>query len=334
MPRADFVAGNTRLRARIPALLGPTEYDHLAGIPRRAAVERLEATTYGPYLNHDLPDSSRLLDAVGRRLRNLLRGVCGLYGGTADTVVGVLLGRHDLQDTFALLRGARTGQPRHDRLAALMGVGALDRAAAADVAAAPDGAAAILRLAARGLPDPRTARALSAAWQRYELNADPDEFETTIASTAISGWTARLKHVGPAGRPARMLVDAECDRANVLAVLRDSVVETPRLLPIGQVTEPALLAAQRGDLRPVATARPGWREALDRYARNKDLTPLEWDLAAQLWRRTIRCVRRGDPLGADVPVGYVIAAECEARAVRLLLADAMPASEVRNLLLG
>ena len=32
--RADFVAGNTRLRARLPALLGRTEYDRLAGMPR------------------------------------------------------------------------------------------------------------------------------------------------------------------------------------------------------------------------------------------------------------------------------------------------------------
>ena len=40
--------------------------------------------------------------------------------------------------------------------------------------------------------------------------------------------------------------------------------------------------------------------------------------------RAVRGLRRGDPLGADVPVGYVVAAECEARTVRLLLAGAAP----------
>ena len=31
-PRPDFIAGNTRLRARLPALLGPVDYDQLAGL--------------------------------------------------------------------------------------------------------------------------------------------------------------------------------------------------------------------------------------------------------------------------------------------------------------
>ena len=89
------------------------------------------------------------------RLRDLLRGVRGLlrrhrrhawsgycWPGTTCTT------------SLALLRGARTGQPVADRLAAVMGVGALDQRAAADLAAAPDGATAVLRLAAHRLPDP------------------------------------------------------------------------------------------------------------------------------------------------------------------------------------
>jgi hypothetical protein len=61
---------------------------------------------------------------------------------------------------------------------------------------------------------------------------------------------------------------------------------------------------------------------------------LEWQLAAALWRRAVRGLRRGDPLGADVPVGYVLAAECEARNVRLLLAGLAPAYDVKDLLVG
>ena len=96
-PRPDFIAGNTRLRARLPALLDPVGYDQLTGLSRETAAERLAASsTYRPYLNRDQVGDRQLLEAVGHRLRDLLRGVRGLYGGIAGTVVGVLLARHDL----------------------------------------------------------------------------------------------------------------------------------------------------------------------------------------------------------------------------------------------
>jgi vacuolar-type H+-ATPase subunit C/Vma6 len=331
-PRPDFIAGNTRLRARLPALLDPVGYDQLAGLSRDAATERLAASTYRPYLNRDQVGDRQLLDAVGHRLRDLLRGVRGLYGGIAGTAVGVLLARHDLHDVLALLRGARTGQPAAVRLAAVMGVGALDQRTAADIAAAPDGATAVLRLTKHRLPDPLTAQALPAAWEQYELHGDPDEFETAIAAAAIDGWTDRLEWVGRAARPILDLVQAECDRANVLAVLRDPALEAPRLLPAGLVPESALLATRRGDPQPAAAARPGWRQPLERHLGGEDLLALEWDLDVALWRQAVRGLRRGDPLGADVPVGYVLAAECEARTIRLLLAGLAPAHDVRELL--
>jgi hypothetical protein len=189
-------------------------------------------------------------------------------------------------------------------------------------------------MAAHRLPDPFTARALSAAWERYELNTDAVELETTIASTAIRGWTTLLERVGRAARPVLELVHAECDRANLLAVLRDPTFEVAHLLPVGRVAVPALLAARQGDPTPVLAARPDWREALSRHAHDGDLTALEWDMEVGLWRRAIRGLRRGDPLSASVPVGYVVAAECEARSVRLLLAGAAPTHDVRNLLVG
>src|SRR4051794_37828132 len=319
-PRPDFIAGNTRLRARLPALLGPVDYDQLAGVSRAAVAERLaESSTYRPYLNRDQAGDRQLLDAVGRRLRDLLRGVRGLYGGIAGTAVGVLLARHDLQDALALLRGARTGQPAAVRLAAVMGVGAIDQRAAADIAAAPDGATAVIRMATHRLPDPLSARALPTAWERYELTGDPDEFETTIAAAAIDCWIDRLEWIGRAARPVLELIQAECDRANLTAVLRDPALQTPRLLPTGLVTEPALLAARRGDPQPAIAAYSSWRQPLERYLHNEDLPALEWDLAVRLWRQGVRGLRRGDPLGATVPVGYVLAAECEARTIRLLL---------------
>jgi hypothetical protein len=342
--RADFIAGNTRLRARLPALLGPADYDRLATLSHEAAVERLAGSIYRPYLGGERLDDrqqqdgqrldGQLLDAVGSRSRALLRGVRGLYGGTARAVTDVLLARHDLQDTLGLLRGARTGRPSADRAGAAMCVGAVDQQACLDVAAAIDGATAVIRLAAHHLPDPETARGLLSAWEQYTLNDDPEELETTIAASAISGWTARLVHVGQAAAPALELVQAECDRANLLAALSDPAGDMPRLLPPGLVDEPALWAAHRGSSAPLLAARPGWSAAVDRHARDGDLPALEWALAMADWSRALRELRRGDPLGAAVPVGYVLAAECEARTVRLLLADAYSGYDLRELLVA
>jgi hypothetical protein len=331
--RADFVAGNTRLRARLPGMLTRIEYDRLASMPRAAALERLVATLYRPYLDAGQTDERVVLEAVGRRLRDLLRGVRGCYAGTADSVVGILLARHDLHDVLALLRGARAGQPAPQRLAAVMAVGSLDLQAAADLAAA-DGPTTALRLAARHLPDPVTAPALPAAWDRYELTTDADELETTVASIAIEGWTAQLNRVGRAARPVLDLIRAECDRANLLAILRDPTRDPPRLLPLGLLTLPVLLAVRAGDPTHALAARPSWADALDLYSRRAALPALEWGLDVAHWREAVRDLRRGDPLGADVPVGYVVLAECEARAVRLLLADAAPGHDVRDLLIG
>jgi hypothetical protein len=83
------------------------------------------------------------------------------------------------------------------------------------------------------------------------------------------------------------------------------------------------------------TARPGWRQPLERHLCEDDLPALEWDLDVALWRQAVRGLRRGDPLGADVPVGYVLAAECEARTIRLLLAGTAGTAgtyDVRDLL--
>jgi vacuolar-type H+-ATPase subunit C/Vma6 len=332
-PRADFTAGNTRLRARLPGLLGQAEYESLSALPRDAAVERLTSTIYRAYPTLGEDAEGHLLRAVGQRLRDVLGDVRRLYVGSARSVVGVLLARHDLHDTLALLRGARGGKPTADRLSAVMGVGELDRRAAADIGAADDGATAVLRLAAHHLPDPLTAHVLPAAWDRFELSSDPDEFEATVASTAITGWLTRLERAGRAARPVLELVREECDRSNLLAVLRDSAVETPHLLPVGAISLPALLAARRGDPTAVLAARPGWSAALDRQPYQPDLSVLEWDLEMAHWRQAVRQIRRGDPLGADVPVGYVVAAECEARVVRILLSSTANRHDVRELLI-
>lgn len=334
--RPDFIAGNTRLRARLSAMLDASDYERLTDSSLDAAVDSLGATAYRPHLDRCRAEDREVLDAVTERLRVLLRGVRGVYGGAAGEVVSILLARHDLADTLALLRGGRTGQPAGERLAAVMAVGAVDEQAAAEVADAVDGATAMTRLAAHRLPDPATARVLPAAWDRFELTADPNELETSIAASAVHQWISALTRSGKAARPVLELVKAECDRANLLAVLRDPADDAPRQLPAGRLDPAALLAARKSGVTGLVAVRPEWRQALDRYTRDGDLVELEWNLDVAIWRGAVRRLRLGDPLGADVPVGYALAAECEARNVRLLLLAARrgPVTDVRPLLVA
>lgn len=275
--RPDFLAGNTRLRARRPHLL------RLAG----------EA-------------DSRVRRAEGRAL---LRGVIGAFSHSARPVIAVLLARHDLADVLALLRGALRGHPPEDRLAAVQAVGSVTPAAAADVALAADGAAAVARLRALRLPDSDLADSLERAWTRYELHADSEELETDLAGVEHAGWHTRLAGYGRAARPVSELLAEERDEANLLTVLRVPPREQPALLPYGRLGPAPLARAATGDFQPVFRSRPGWRPFLAPLGPHPDPVAVEQAVRAARRQRGRRLLDRGDVFTAEVAVGYVLCAE-------------------------
>ncbi len=317
----DFITGNTRLRARLPERLGLPALERLAGQSLPALVEALRHTAYGPYLPQGQPTADQVGQAVEARLREVLRGVREVYDGAAGEVVGVLLARHDLADTIALLRGAREQQPPALRLAALMTVGRIS-AAAEEVSQATDGAMAVDRLAARDLPDPVTAKAMAAAWDRFAVNADAAEFEWTIAVAAHTRWTGVLEAAGRAGRPVLDFVRAERDSTNLVTWLAFEPGQSPRPLPGGAV-DPQLLMSD--PLTAVAAAHPTWAPALAAHVQGERPRALATAIDQVIWRDAIRGLRHGDPLGAAVPRGFVVAAECEARSLRYLIRAARTA---------
>ncbi|MGL4176571.1 MAG: hypothetical protein ACRCSN_10875 [Dermatophilaceae bacterium] len=275
----DFVSGNTRMRARTPAL---------------SELRR--------------PTRSETEDAI----RSTLRAVPGAYVGKGRAAALALIGRHDLADCLALLRGAVSGADPASRLDAVRAVGLVTADRAADIARAGDGSAAIGRLARHGLPHPAVASGLGAAWERFELHGDVPELEVDIASATHAAWKADLGG-GRDARPVLDLLEEERDRRNVVAVADGTTPSQVALLPRGLVDDAALAAAATDSWAPVSQARHRWRPAIDRWPTHRDPAVLERELrdAGEVPRR--RWLRQGDPFTAEVLVAYVLHVEAALR---------------------
>jgi hypothetical protein len=290
--RPDFVSGNTRLRARIPAL-------------------------------HQLDDLQRPRDRE-QVARRLLRDVPGAYPPQAAAVVEVLLARQDLRDVVALLRGAVRGHPAAMRRRAVRAVGRVSETRAADVAEAGDGADAVRRLTIHRLPDPTLVSVLHHAYTAYELHGDLHELETTIASETHLAWRRALSHAGPGAHAVLALVTAERDMANLRTVLQVGGLDRVGLLPYGRLGAPELTATLRGDWTPLSRARPDWGRVLTTLGARPSAAVVELALSGLITGRAGSLLRFGDVYTAEPAVGYVLAVESTARRPGLDLSTGGP----------
>lgn len=275
--RPDFVAGNTRLRAR------------------QVDLARLAAET----------------DPAARRLRgrDLLRAVAPAYTDSARDVVAVLLARHDLADVVALIRGAIRRRDPGDRTAAVEAVGAVTSANTADVANADDGEAAVLRLRGWRLPDAEISRRLTALWASYELHRDVEELEVDIYATAHTCWDSRLGHSRRHAAPVLELLAEERDLVNLRTVLRIPEREQPRLVPHGRLGPAELTAAARGDWKPALRIRPEWRAPISALGPSPTATDLERSVQSFRAAQARGTLRFGDVFGVEIAVAYVLCVE-------------------------
>jgi hypothetical protein len=172
-----------------------------------------------------------------------------------------------------------------------------------DVARATDGGMAADVLAARNLPDPTTAVALRDAWNRFAVNADAAELEWSIAAAAHTRWTGILVQGGPSARPILDFLRAERDRINIVTQLafEGGVIASAEAIPA------------------VASKHADWAHGLAAYAGDGDLIALATRIDLAIWHAAVRGLRRGDPLGAAIPLAIVVGAECEARNLRWLV---------------
>ena len=323
-PARDLVVGNTRLRVRRTALLGAERVAGLGGRDLEGVIGQLLGTIYGRHLDPAAADRrSAALIAVTAARRELLRAVLAVHRGPAQDVVGPLLSPYDVADVLTLLRGAAHDLPDDDVLDAVDAVGALTPAVARHVVA-DDPEVVVPRLVAARLPDQDTARVLPAAWERYLRHGDLAELELTVAREAAHAQDRRLADVGPLAQPVRRHLAAGRDATNVLTALRlrgDVPMTQASLLPPGELDERALLALAV-DGRPGPSLPAAWRARLERRPDPADLPALAQELQELRLTTAVARYRSGDPLGADIAVGYVAAVETEARALRQLLTTA------------
>ena len=358
MPAADFVYGNTRLRARKAALLGPDDFEGLLGRDVEGIVEALAATAYRHEIEAMLAGSDavrRLHEALNLNLGRTLQELRGFYNGPARVLVDLLLARYDLHNLLVLLRGLLRGHSEGQLLANLVPIGVLGDAAAREIARRQDPVAAVDLLVTWRLPDRGLARTLAGAWPEFERTQDLAALELALATHQARFVECALDEAGPDAEQLRELLARERDAANALVVLRlrsaldrGELAELPpppapgRFLAGGAIAEPALEAALRQPSRAdaasrlaAAARRRDWRAPLERFAATGDLSLLQRELELSRVRWAVGLFLRGDPLGLDVAVAYTTAKENEVRNLRLLVEDGgrTPAAEARMRLL-
>jgi vacuolar-type H+-ATPase subunit C/Vma6 len=354
-PSADFVYGNTRLRARKAELLDADEYEALLGRDLEGIFEALAGTAYRPEIEAVLAvsgDRRALHEALRRHLARALAEQRRFYDGRAGELLDLLLSRFDLHNLLALLRGRVREQPPEQILANIFPLGQLGDAAAHEIARQPETARAVDLLVSWRLPDPDTARALAGAWPEYERTEDLRALEHALRARHALRLEQDLHAAGPDAEPLRELVAREHDAVNLLIVLRlrfalqlDELSELPtapaagRFLAGGRIDFEALETALRQPTRAEAVSklveaarREDWRAPLERIAAGGDLPTLQRELEASRVRWAVGLFLRGDPLGLDIPIAYMVAKENEVRNLRLLgegAAGGLPAAAVR-----
>jgi vacuolar-type H+-ATPase subunit C/Vma6 len=354
-PSADFVYGNTRLRARKSELLHADDYEALLARDLEGIFEALVDTAYRAEIEAVLAvtgDRRALHEALRRHLARALGELRAFYEGRARELIDLLLSRFDLHNLLALLRGHVRGHAGEKMLANVFPLGELGTGAAEEIARQPELARAVDLLVSWRLPDPMLARALADAWPEYERTEDLPTLEHALAARHALRLEEALRAAGPDAEPLRELVAREHDAINALIVLRlrfalqlDELAELPappgpsRFLAGGRIVPEALETALRQPTRPEAVAklveaarREDWRAPLQRIAAGGDLPTLQRELELSRVRWAVGLFLRGDPLALDVPIAFTVAKENEVRNLRLLGEGAvggLPAAALR-----
>jgi V/A-type H+/Na+-transporting ATPase subunit C len=338
---ADFVYGNTRLRARKSELLGADVYETLLGRDLEGIFDVLAGTVYRPEIEAVLAVSSdrrALHEVLRRHLARALEELRAFYEGGARELVDLLLSRFDLQNLLALLRGRVRGEPPEQVLANVIPIGELGDTAAQEIARQPELVQAVELLVAWRLPDAATARALADAWPEYERTEHLSALEHSLTLAHARRLASALRAMRSNAAPLRELVAREHDSVNMLIVLRlrfalqlDELSELPappqhgRFLPGGKIAAKTLEAALRRPTRAEAVAtlaeaarREDWRSPLQRVGAGGAQPTLQRELEVSRVRWAVGLFLRGDPLGLDVPIAFTIAKENEVRNLRLI----------------
>lgn len=336
LARPRFEYGNTRLRARRLARLGAAQLVALAGRDADGLLAALTGTDLRPEADAAVArggGARRLHEAIRAHEARELEQLRGFYEGPARELVDLLLVRFDLHNLLVLLRGVLRGAEAERTLLDVIPMGAFGGALAREIARQHEPAAATALLASWRLPDPATARATARAYEGYERDGDLGRLEGTIAAAHSARVAGELERFGDEAGDLRAALARRADDTNAVALARlraalaggelERLPEPGGWLPGGTIAADTLDAALRQPdaaqtAAALAAAAPHLGAPLAAWTRNGDLAGLQRALDRQRPLDEIGLLRRGDPLGIAVPIGYVAELELEARNLRVL----------------
>jgi V/A-type H+-transporting ATPase subunit C len=346
-----FDFGNTRVRARRADLFGAARYQELVALDVDRLLAALSDTPYRPDLEAATPRHRglRLLEeALRTNLARALREVVSWYGGPAGADIAIAVGRWDLRNVRAILRGQYARREPDEIRAALVPAGHLSDAVLGELAAQAGLRPTVELMFTWGVPNPDVARTAAAALPDFESSGDFQALERAVERAAAAQLRRALEEAGP--EVARLL-RSEIDQINVLTALRlqqaasesgewDAVDPMERLLGGGALPLPALAKAAGAD-DPTAAAEvivaagvpAPWDAALQRWAVSTDLVVLNDDLDEAAARGAAAMFATADPLGPGVPLAYVWSKENEVKNLRTIGAGAaagLPADQIEE----
>lgn len=348
---------NARIRALRALLLGPHDMEALAALPGLSdLVAAMGRTDYAPFLEAARPRLAGLPlveEAVRRNVTRRLRGVLGFFtldpvgaAGEGPRLARVLLGRVDLRNLVAVLRGKAAAAAPEQIETAVVPAGRLSEAQLGSLARSVDVTsciAAIERL------DLGYTAPLAAALTAYVKDRGLPALELALRRGFVEWAVGQLRDGGANAALVREALAQEADAANLLLAMRlarrgarpDAAALVSLLYPGGTLRAAALAALlQHGSpgaivaglapspLKRALLAADGLSATV-----GEDVAP-EWAVERFLARWARAQVLR-DPLGIGLVLAYQSAKVEEARTIRLIargLAAGWPRERVRHLL--
>jgi vacuolar-type H+-ATPase subunit C/Vma6 len=347
---SDFDYGNTRLRVRATHWLSAEDYRALvasSGID--GLLGSLAQRNYGTDIERVIGRHSglrRLDEAVRWHLSTQFSDVVSFYSGVVADRLRDYLERWDIRNVRTILRSLSQRASIRPAAEMLVGTGTLDAAALEEVAGQRDPRSAVDLLSVWRVPSPIVVRRLRAALPHFAQTGDIEVFDEALDEAFGEFVEAAAYH----DDDVTVLLRREVDRLNLMSAvrLRTERRETGRTAAFSPITggrAPGHVwrdlveiddpAAATDPLLPFLPAR--WRPHVLSWVEAKDQRALEHGIESEIARAAVRRFRTGDPLGIDVPLGYIGQQEAEARNLRFIartIVFELPRDEAMDKLIG
>ncbi len=347
---SDFDYGNTRLRVRATHWLSVEDYQILVrsnGID--GLLGSLAQRNYGDDIERVIGRHSglkRLDEAVRWHLSTQLSDVVAFYPSAVAERLRDYLGRWDIRNVRTILRALSQRASIRPAAEMLVGTGTLDPAALEEVAGQRDPRSAIDLLSVWRVPSPIVVRRLRAALPHFAQTGDIEVLDEALDEA----FGEFVEDVSSDDDEVSDLLRQDVDRLNLMSAVR---LRTERLQtgrsdghsPIAGGRVPERLwrdlieiddvAVPVDSLLPLLPA--GWRPRLLQWVDSKDQRALEHGIESEIARAAVRRFRTGDPLGIDIPLGYIGQQEAEATNLRLIartIVFELPRDEAVDNLIG